>query len=56
MADSNTKAPAANQKGSCCEGGSCCSAGAHGKSACTKGMPTKTVLMSPKAAAAAGKS
>jgi hypothetical protein len=52
QADNNAKAPS-EKNATCCEANktSCCS-----KSACTKGMPTKTVLMSPKAAAAAGKS
>ena len=53
MADNTTKATA-DSKASCCEGKACCSAGANGKSACTKGMPSKTALMSPKAATAAG--
>ncbi|MDB6022031.1 MAG: hypothetical protein JWQ04_1888 [Pedosphaera sp.] len=52
QADNSTKAPA-DKNATCSEGSkSCCG----GKSACTKSMPSKTVLMSPKAAAAAGKS
>jgi hypothetical protein len=56
QADSNstttTKAPAA-KKATCTDSSKDCCSG--GKSAC-KSMPSKTVLMSPKAAALAGKS
>lgn len=56
MADNNTKATADSKASCSSDGKACCSVDGKGKSACTKGMPTKTVLMSPKAAAAAGKS
>ncbi|HWF18814.1 MAG TPA: hypothetical protein VG754_06075 [Verrucomicrobiae bacterium] len=65
LADSNTTAKAAADKsGDCCGSNNCCDSKGHcadkskssAKSACSKGMPSKSVLMSPKAAAAAGKS
>ena len=51
LADGNTKA-SADSTACCSDAKASCSAG--GKSACKKGMPSKTVLMSPKAAASMG--
>ncbi|HZV35320.1 MAG TPA: hypothetical protein VFB72_12165 [Verrucomicrobiae bacterium] len=53
------KTSAVKNTDSCCDSKDCCSqkkADKTAKSACSKGMPSRHVFMSPKAAANAGKS